>query len=44
MAERTKRKNYTIEEKSKVIDNVKSGVSIASIFRETGIPEGTIRG
>ena len=44
MAERIKRKNYTIEEKLQVIEKVKSGVSKASIFRESGIPEGTIRG
>lgn len=44
MAEKIKRKNYTIEEKLQVIEKVKSGVSKASIFRESGIPEGTIRG
>jgi transposase-like protein len=39
-----KRKNYSIEEKLKIIDKVRSGVSKASINRECGIPEGTIRG
>jgi hypothetical protein len=43
MAEGTKRKPYRVEEKLKIINRVKSGVSKASIFRETGIPDGDER-
>jgi transposase-like protein len=39
----TKRKNYTIVEKLKIIERVKNGESKASLFHEHGIPEGTIR-
>jgi transposase-like protein len=39
----TKRKNYTIVEKLKIIERVKKGKSKTSLFREHGIPEGTIR-
>jgi hypothetical protein len=36
--------NYTIVEKLKIIERVKNGESKASLFRISGIPEGTIRG
>ena len=44
MAERIKIKNYMKEEKLKIINKVKSGVSKAALFRETGIPDVRIRG
>ena len=39
-----KRKTYTIKEKLGIIDRVKRGDSKSSLFREFGVPEGTIRG
>jgi hypothetical protein len=40
----TKRKNYTIVEKLKIIERFMNGESKASLFCERGIPEGTIHG
>lgn len=39
-----KRKAYSIADKLKIIERVKKGETKASISRECGIPEGTIRG
>lgn len=39
-----KRKTYTIKEKLCIIERVKRGDSKSSLFREFGVPEGTIRG
>ena len=39
-----KRKAYSVSDKLKIIDRVKNGESKASLSRECGIPEGTIRG
>ena len=36
------RKNYTAEEKQKVIDKYRSGVAIADISKETGVARNTI--
>jgi hypothetical protein len=38
----TKRRNYTITEKLKIIERVKNGKSKASLFHQCKIPEGTI--
>lgn len=39
-----KRKAYTVGEKLKIIDRVKSGETKANLSRVYGVPEGTIRG
>lgn len=39
-----KRKAYSMKEKLEIINKVKNGISKASISKDFGIPEGTIRG